>query len=82
MTALTQAERVRRYFLEHPGSSTWEASMDLHIANITARISDCRKAGVEFHHWTDDSGTVRYRIVEPRPVTVGVQEALFAGDAA
>jgi hypothetical protein len=77
MTAVTQSERVRRYFLEHPGSSTWEASMDLHIANITARMSDLRKAGVTFVHWTDDNGTDRYRIAEPEPVQV----ALFFAEA-
>jgi hypothetical protein len=74
----TQADRVRRYFLEHPGSSTWEASMDLRIANITARMSDCRKAGVVFVHWTDDTGTDRYRIAEPARVTKGEPIAMWA----
>lgn len=51
--------------------------MDLRIANITARMSALRKAGVVFIHWTDDSGTDRYRIEAPRPVTTGEQPPLW-----
>jgi hypothetical protein len=74
---MKQTERVRRYFLEHPGSSTWEASMDLHIANITARMSDLRKQGESFVHWTDDQGVDRYRLV----IADDVQTALFFAEA-
>lgn len=66
----TQPERVLRYFREHPGSSTWEAAVDLHIANITARMSDLRDLGYVFEAWVDDKGTDRYRVREPRPEPV------------
>jgi hypothetical protein len=61
----TMAERIHRYLLDYPGSSTWEMGIDLHIANVTARMSDLRDAGYSFEKWRDDKGVWRYRIVEP-----------------
>jgi hypothetical protein len=75
MSAKTQTERVRRYLLEHPGSSTWEMGMDLHLANVTARISDLRDLGVAVIKWRDDKGVFRYRIAE---VTTGETVPMFA----
>ena len=59
----TMAERIARYLMEHPGSSTWEMAIDLRIANVTARMSDLRDAGYAFEKWKDDRGVNRYRIV-------------------
>lgn len=70
-TKNTLAERIHRYLLEHPGSSTWEMGVDLHIANVTARMSDLRAAGYDFEKWRDDKGVWRYRIVEPE-LTLGL----------
>jgi threonine aldolase len=71
VTQNTMAARIARYLREHPGSSTWEMAVDLHIANITARMSDLRAEGYDFTKWRDDKGVWRYRIVEP-DLTLGL----------
>jgi hypothetical protein len=74
MTKATLASRIAHYLMEHPGSSTWEMAVDLHIANVTARMSDLRDEGFDFEKWRDDKGVYRYRIV--RRVTQGEAQAL------
>ena len=71
MTARTDTERVVQFFREHPGSSVMDVRFALYISNVTARMSDAREAGVEFHKWRDDKGIFRYRVVERAPVTRG-----------
>jgi len=65
---VTHADRILRYLRDHPGSTTWEIGVDLHIANVTARLSDLRDAGHNVIRWKDDTGLNRYRVSE---VTTG-----------
>jgi len=65
---MNNAERVRRYLLEHPGSTTLDMARDLSLANVTARLSDLRDAGHNVIRWKDDTGLNRYRVSE---VTTG-----------
>jgi len=65
---VTHADRILRYLRDHPGSTTWEIGVDLHIANVTARLSDLRDAGHNVIRWKDDTGLNRYRVAE---VTTG-----------
>lgn len=58
----TQADRLLRYLWEHPGASSMEITLALHIVNVTGRISDLRKAG---NHIEDrrEGGVHRYYLV-------------------
>jgi len=73
---MTDTERVVQYLREHPGSSVMDIRFALFISNVTARMSDAREAGVEFHKWRDDKGVYRYRVVERQRVTTGEAVAL------
>jgi hypothetical protein len=61
---MTDWQRVIQWFKEHPGSSVQEVRFGLFISNVTGRMSDARKHGVEFIQWRDDKGIFRYRVVE------------------
>ena len=72
MTARTDTDRVVQWFRDHPGSSRFEATLGLNGVHVTARMSDARAEGFEFHKWRDDRGVIRYRLVEPGQRELGL----------
>lgn len=73
----TQTARLVDWLRANPGASSLDITFALRIVNVTGRVSDARAAGVDIVCAEDDRGVARYRIVEPRPVSVtGDQEAL------
>lgn len=71
-TATPDTTRIVRWLRDHPGSSVMEIRFALFISNVTARMSDCREQGIEFHKWRDDKGVFRYSVVEPGQGTLGL----------
>lgn len=67
---MTDWQRVVQWFRDHPGSSVQDVRFGLFISNVTGRMSDARKHGVEFVQWRDDKGVFRYRIADPRPAVL------------
>lgn len=70
--------RVVEWFRAHPDSTVNEAKAALWL-HVTARMSDAKKEGVVFsktERRVNGRRVVRHRVVETRPVTAGVQEAL------
>lgn len=72
-----QAMRTLRYLREHPGSSSMDIVQNLAVLNTTGRISDLRRAGYVIECRRRPDGVDVYFVVEPRPVTAGVQEAVW-----
>lgn len=70
--------RVVAYFREHPDSTVNEARAAL-WTHITARMSDARTHGIVFaasESRASGRRVVRFRVVEPRPIDRGEQQAL------
>ena len=63
--ATPDTERIVRWLRAHPSSSVMEIRFALFISNVTARMSDCRKQGIEFTKYRDPNGVFRYSVVEP-----------------
>lgn len=73
-----QPMRVLRFLREHPGASSLEITQALFVINVTGRISDLRAAGYVIECRKGHGGAPdRYWIVEPKPVTEGVQQTAF-----
>lgn len=71
-----QAMRLLRYLRDNPGASSLDIIRELRIVNTTGRISDLRRAGYVIECRRRPDGYVGYLVIEPKPVTAGVQEAL------
>lgn len=61
----TDTDRVVAFLREHPDSTVMEIRFALFISNVTARMSDARREGYEFHKYRDERGHWRFRVVEP-----------------
>lgn len=66
--------RTLRFLREHPGASSLDITRELLVVNVTGRISDLRAAGYKVECRKRPDGYDGYVVVEPKPVTAGVQE--------
>ena len=73
---MTQSAKLAWYLQKNPGASSLEITRDLYIVNVTGRVSDLRARGIDVVCFTREDGHKGYRIVVPRPVTVGEQTGL------
>lgn len=73
---MTQTERLIAYLRTHPLASGLEIISALSLPKYTSRISDARALGVQIVCETRADGRKGYRIVEPRPVLTGEQQAM------
>jgi hypothetical protein len=74
-----QPMRMLRWLRANPDSSSLEITSALSIPNVTGRVSDLRAAGYIVECRRRPDGVDAYRVVEPRVVTGGTQEAMFGG---
>jgi hypothetical protein len=63
----TQAERLYRWLKANPGASSIEITVALRLVNVTGRVSDLRKEGIDVACDLVD-GVHRYRVREPGPL--------------
>jgi len=61
---VTQTQRVLAYLRSNPGASSLEITMATGCVNVTGRISDIRKTGVEVKCYRGADKRDRYIVVE------------------
>jgi len=62
---MTQSERLLRWLRANPGASSIVITYDLHIVNVTGRISDLREQGHVIDVVRGEDRVFRYYLREP-----------------
>ena len=60
---MTQTERLSAYLRTHPGATSLDVTIHLWIVNVTGRVSDLRKRGVDVQ-CRREAGVDRYYVVD------------------
>lgn len=67
---MTQVDRLVRYLRSHPEATSLDITLACGIVNVTGRVSDARKAGVDIRCERRFDGRQAYRVVDKPVQTV------------